>query len=84
MVDYTQGRGNRAKGRIGGVAIERDCLTVLFVLLRPPADANRSDGCREGGGDVGDGDFTVLEESEIGFDEGLWQQQGAGVVAFEF
>ncbi len=43
----TQGCGDGAEGRIGGVAIERDCLTVLFVLLRPPADANRSDGCRE-------------------------------------
>ncbi len=80
---YAQGRHDRAKGRIGGVSIERDCLTVLFVLLCPPADANGSDGCRKGGGDVRDGDFAVLKEGEIGFYEGLWQQRGAGVVAFE-
>ncbi len=67
-----QGRRDRAKGRIGGVSIERDCLTVLFVLLRPPADANGSDGCREGVGDVGDRDFVVLEECEIGLYEGFW------------
>ncbi len=68
-----QGCGDRAEERIGGVVIERDCLTVLFILLRPPADANRSDGCREGVGDVGDGDFAVLEEFEIVLYEGLWQ-----------
>ncbi len=68
----TQGCGDRAEGRIGGIAIERDSLTVLFVLLRPPADANRSDGCREGVGYVGDGDFAVLEECEIGLYEGFW------------
>ncbi len=42
--DNTQGRRDRAKGWVDGVAIERDSLTVLFVLLRPPADANGSDG----------------------------------------
>ncbi len=68
----TQGCGNRAEERIGGIAIERDCLTILFILLRPPADANGSDGCREGVGDVGDRDFTVLEDFEIGIYEGLW------------
>ncbi len=57
-----QGCGDRAEGRVGGVAIERDSLTVLFVLLHPPADANGSDGWREGVGYVGDGDFAVLEE----------------------
>ncbi len=73
-VNNTQGCGDRAEGRIGGIAIERDCLTVLFILLRPPADANRSDGCREGVRDVGDGDFAVLEKCEIRLYEGFWQQ----------
>ncbi len=72
-VNNVQGCGNRAEGRIGGIAIEKDCLTILFVLLHPPADANGSDGCREGAADVGDGDFSVLEEFEIVRDEGFWQ-----------
>ncbi len=67
-----QDRFDGAEGRRGGLAIKRDCLIILFVLLRSPADVNGSDGCRERVGDVGDGDFSVLKEGEVGLYEGLW------------
>ncbi len=82
-MNNAQGHNNGAEGGIGGVMRERDCLNILFVLLRPPADADRSDGCRGRAGDVGDRDFTLPEEFEIVRNESFRQLQGTGLDAFE-
>ncbi len=39
MANDVQRRGDRAEVGVGGVAEKRDILTVLFVLLRSPANA---------------------------------------------
>ncbi len=71
MTNDAQGCSDGAEGWIGGIVRERDSLTILFVLLRPPADANRSDGCGERVGDIWNGDVTIPEEFEIIRDEGF-------------
>ncbi len=38
-----QGRGDGAEVGVGGATKEGDFLTILFVLLCPPADADRGD-----------------------------------------
>ncbi len=68
-----QGCSDGEECRIGGIAIEGDSLTILFVLLRPPADANESDVCGERVRDVGHQDFSILVEGEIVRNEGFRQ-----------
>ncbi len=77
-----QSCGNGAEGRIGGVTRERDCLTILFVLLCPPADADRGDVGQLRVGDVVGGYFALEEELKVLHNEGFGRLRGPGCDSF--
>ncbi len=81
MANNAQCRGDRAEVWVGGVAEKRDFLTVLFVLLRPPANAYRGDVGRGGIGDVLCGGFFIEEELAVLHNDSNWQR-GPGSDAF--
>ncbi len=60
-----QHSSNRAEVRVVGVAKERNFLTILFILLHPPTNADGGDGGQGRIGDIVDWDFSIKEELKV-------------------
>ncbi len=73
-----QGRGHGAEVKVGGVTKEGDSLTIFFVLLCPPADADSGDVGLLRVGDVVDGYFALEEELKVLRNEGFGRLRGPG------
>ncbi len=75
-----QHRGNRAEVRVVDIAKERNFLTVLFVFLCPPTNADGGEGGQGCIGDVMDGDFSIEEELKVLHDESFGGCKGQAVI----
>ncbi len=80
--DNAQRRGDRSKVGVVDVAKDRNFLTVLFVLLCPPANVDAGDVGQLHVGDVVDGDFSIEEELKVLRNECFWRLKGPGCDAF--